>query len=114
MSVIRTDTDEVFDRDGNVISSTPVQRDVTAVVNGATLEARLREVYQQAKVAHAALQAVRSKAAYTVTSVATAQTAVRDMQADVKYEAAVLQEVLKKIVALGRLAVADLDSTEDT
>jgi hypothetical protein len=44
MTVLRDDVDEVFDNAGNLISSTPVQRDITH-------EANLRELIGKARTA---------------------------------------------------------------
>lgn len=99
MTITRTDTNQTWDSDGNLIHEEVVTVDITVETNRATL-------MTQAVAALTQLQTYIDAAPLNVTSIATAQTAVRQLQAAVVYEA----RILKKLIPL---VLGDLDALTD-
>lgn len=92
---------------GHEVRPAPVRE-----VNADALRAKAREVYADALTATTRLQTIRNRPTHTGTTAAQANAAIVVMQSDVQAEALILQGLISNVVALGRLALGDLDSTE--
>lgn len=94
----RTDRNQTFDGNGNVVSEQVVVVDDTVQVNDQTIR-------QQAEAALANLRTIRDAPQVSVTSLAQAQTVCRQLQNAAQAEASVL-------IRLARLVLARLDGTD--
>lgn len=89
----------------------------TRGVNRATLEDALAQLLEDAAAAQAILQAQRDTAAITIGgsyNQANLQATLRALQNAIKDQALLQQEVIRRVVALARLTIGALDSTDDT
>lgn len=114
MPVTRTDHNQTYDGDGNLVHEEQVEVDITAEAVTYDLHAKLRTLLADAAQAITALQAIEAQADVTITSVSTAQTAVRQMQARQRTLARIAQAHIRRTVALTRLAVDAVDDNADT
>lgn len=98
MPVTRTDHNQTFGPDGALLAEEVVEVDVTAQVVEVTL-------HDQARAAMATLQAIIDSPQVTFTTLAQAQTQMRQLQTQVKDEARLLRRLV-------RLAVSDLTAAD--
>lgn len=82
--------------------------------NEDVIRARLVQVLEDAAAAQQTLQAQRDAAPVSFTTISQAQTAVRGIQSAVQAQAQIEQQVIKRLVAVARLVVGALDSTDNT
>jgi hypothetical protein len=103
MAVLRNDVDQVWDADGNLVSSVPVQRDVTVEVTEADLRANPQAHIDALLTAISALSEIAGRTNATIN--ANPAAAIKDTVREVL-------TVARRTVRLARLQLGVLDSTD--
>lgn len=115
MPAFRNDRHQVYDhKTGDLIVDEPVQTDVTVEVVESDLHDKLRQLLGEAAEARAICDGIQAKDPVTLTNLASAQTAMRDMQRDVVKLSQVTEGLVRRLVAVARLTVGALDDNADT
>lgn len=114
MTITRTDRDETWDANGQLVGVETVERDITVDAVTFDMHNKLRALLSDAAQARQICDTIQAKQPAVVTSVATAQAATRELQQDLARLSKVTEGLVRRLVALARLTVGALDDNANT